>query len=79
MERGERTTENGAGSGTSLQADSEEVTRKKARTEAVSHSDIIAIGKAQSESFKAGQVKEHLNFWKTLTNDCTMLQMVGGL
>ena len=37
------------------QADSEEVTRKKARTEAVSHSDIIAIGKAQSESFKAGR------------------------
>ena len=36
------------------QADSEEVTRKKARIEVVSHSDIIAVGKAQSESFKAG-------------------------
>ena len=40
--------------------------------------DILAIGKTLSETFNAGRVRDHIYFWKTLTNDCRMLKMIGG-
>ena len=40
--------------------------------------DILAIGRTLTETFDAGRLRDHIFFWKTLTNDSRMLKMIGG-
>ena len=40
--------------------------------------DILAIGRTLTETFDARRLRDHIFFWKTLTNDSRMSKMIGG-